>query len=98
MNALLTALGVFALIMVGVFAGTALRKALPDEHLSQESKDVIRLGVSVANEIGDPIGDDARLARAGAGEDQERSITMEHGLALFGIQFGKEVHVGGNSV
>jgi hypothetical protein len=44
MNPLLTAFSVFALIMVGVFTGTALRRALPDEHLSQESKDVIRLG------------------------------------------------------
>jgi len=44
MNPLLTALGMFALIMAGVFAGTALRKALPNEHLSQESMDVIRLG------------------------------------------------------
>ena len=48
-------------------------------------KDVVRLGVPVANEIGDPIGDDARLAGAGAGEDQEWSITMEHRFALFGI-------------
>jgi uncharacterized protein DUF4239 len=44
MNPLLTALGVLVLILAGVFAGTALRKALPDEHLSPESKDVIRLG------------------------------------------------------
>jgi hypothetical protein len=44
MNPLLTALVVFALILAGVFVGTALRKAVPNEHLSQESKDVIRLG------------------------------------------------------
>ena len=44
MHALLIACVVFVLILAGIAAGTALRKALPDEHLSQESKDVIRLG------------------------------------------------------
>ncbi len=44
MNPLLTASIVLALILGGILAGTALRKALPDEHLSPEAKDVIRLG------------------------------------------------------
>src|SRR5260370_2802529 len=44
MNPLLTASIVLALILGGILAGTALRKALPDAHLSPESKDVIRLG------------------------------------------------------
>ena len=46
---------------------------------------VVGLGVPVADEVGDPIGDDARLAGAGAGEDEQRSIAMEHGFALFRI-------------
>src|SRR5882724_5882182 len=44
MNPLLTALIVFVLILGGILAGAGLRKSLPDEHLSAESKDVIRLG------------------------------------------------------
>ena len=37
---------------------------------------------AAAHEVGDPVGEHARLARAGAGEDQQRSLAVQHGLAL----------------
>ena len=39
---------------------------------------------------GDAAGDDAGLAGAGAGEDQQGALRGLHGGALFGIQFGDE--------
>ena len=48
--------------------------------------------VAGADEVGDAVGDDARLARPGAGEDEQRAVDLQHGLALFGVQFVKEVH------
>ena len=54
----------------------------------------VRLGVAVADEVGDAAGDDARLARARAGEDQQRPVDVQDGFALFGIEGLEEVHVG----
>ena len=48
--------------------------------------------VAVADEVRDAVGDDARLAGPGAGEDQQRAVHLEHGLALFGVQLVEEVH------
>ena len=39
----------------------------------RDRQDFVRLGVAVADEVRDAAGDDARLAGAGAGEDQQRS-------------------------
>ena len=33
--------------------------------------------------------DDARLARAGAGEDQQRSVDVQNRFALFGVELSK---------
>jgi hypothetical protein len=41
--------------------------------------------VTVADEIGDAAGDDARLARPGSGEDQQRSFRVKDCLALLGV-------------
>ena len=43
------------------------------------------------DEPGDPVGQDARLARARAGEDQERPAGMRDGLALGVVEVLEEV-------
>ena len=45
---------------------------------------------------GDAAGDDARLARAGAGQDQQRPFGGFNGGALFGIQIFDERRQGGS--
>ena len=55
---------------------------------------LIRARVTVADEVRNAERDDARLARAGAGEDQQRPFPMQHGLALLGVQLIEEVHEG----
>ena len=57
---------------------------------------LIGLGMPVADEVGDPVGDDARLAGARAGENQQRPVEMQRRFALFGIQLVEEVHGGGD--
>ena len=39
-----------------------------------------------ADEVRDPVGDDARLARPGAGEDQQRAVGGRHGPRLLGVE------------
>jgi hypothetical protein len=41
----------FAVILGGAFAGTLLRKALPDHHLANDAKDIIRLGAGLIGTI-----------------------------------------------
>jgi hypothetical protein len=53
---------------------------------------LVRLRVAVADEVCDPIRDDASLPRARTGEDEQRSLAVQHGVALFGIEFGEEIH------
>ena len=48
--------------------------------------------VAVADEVGDAAGDDARLARAGAGEDQQRPVDVKDRFALFGVEGVEELH------
>ena len=43
-------------------------------------------------QVGDPPGDDPRLARARAGQDQQRPVDVGDGLALGGGQVGEQVH------
>ena len=45
-----------------------------------------------AHEVRDAVGDDAGLAGPRAGEDEQRAVHLQHGLALLGVQFVKEVH------
>ena len=52
------------------------------------------LRVPVADEVGDAIGDDARLAGSGAGEDQQGSISMQHRFALFRVKLSRESPLG----
>ncbi len=58
----------------------------------------VRRGVSVADEIRDAIGDDACLSRAGARQNQQRPVDVQHGLTLFGVEIGEERHWRGESV
>lgn len=47
MNALSLSLLIFLLILGGIFLGALLRKMLPENHLSKEAQDVVRLGVGL---------------------------------------------------
>jgi Protein of unknown function (DUF4239) len=47
MNALALSSIVLVLMLGGIFMGTLLRRALPEHHLSDETKDVVRLGVGL---------------------------------------------------
>ena len=47
MSALAVSLGVFAVVVVGTLAGAFLRGVLPAHHLSDESKDVVKLGIGL---------------------------------------------------
>jgi hypothetical protein len=66
------------------FLGRLVREG-DREHLA-------RPRVSLANEVSDAMDDDARLAGAGAGQDEQRTVHVEHGLALLGVQLGEMVH------
>jgi hypothetical protein len=46
-NALSLSLLIFVLILGGIFLGALLRKMLPENHLSKEAQDVVRLGVGL---------------------------------------------------
>src|SRR4029079_17623191 len=46
-----------------------------------------------ADQVGDPAGDDAGLAGAGAGQDQQRSGDLQDRFALLGVQVIEEYHV-----
>ena len=38
---------IFALTLGGIFLGTLLRRTLPEHHLNEHAKDVVRLGVGL---------------------------------------------------
>src|SRR5262249_53932283 len=42
---------IFLLVLGGIFVGTALRRILPDHHLSKETQDVVRLGAGLVATI-----------------------------------------------
>ena len=47
MSALALSCVIFLLVLGGIFAGTALRRALPSHHLAKETQDVVRLGAGL---------------------------------------------------
>ena len=55
-------------------------------------ENLVGLGVAVADEIRDPAGDDAGLARPGAREDQQRPLDVKHRGALFGVERCEKIH------
>ena len=60
----------------------------------RDREDLVRLHAARADEVRDAVREDARLPRAGAGDDEERALGREHGLALGLVQVG-EVALGG---
>ena len=52
MNALIVALIAFACILGGSFCGMFLRNYLPEHHLSEESKDIVKLGTGMIATLG----------------------------------------------
>ncbi len=44
MSAAIVSLVVFVVVMAGVFVGTTLQRVLPKHHLSDESKDMVKIG------------------------------------------------------
>src|ERR1700730_16381147 len=51
MSALSTSLTAFVIILSGAFAGVGLRRALPDRHLTDETKDFVRVGTGLIGMI-----------------------------------------------
>src|ERR1700732_1255284 len=47
MNALALSAIIFILTLGGIFVGTLLRRTLPEHHLDEHVKDVVRLGVGL---------------------------------------------------
>src|ERR1043166_6738187 len=47
MNALTLSAIIFALTLGGTFLGALLRRSLPEHHLNEHAKDVVRLGVGL---------------------------------------------------
>jgi Protein of unknown function (DUF4239) len=47
MNALALSAIIFVLTLGGIFVGTLLRRTLPEHHLDEHAKDVVRLGVGL---------------------------------------------------
>jgi len=47
MNALTVSGIIFVLTLGGIFLGTLLRRTLPEHHLDEHAKDVVRLGVGL---------------------------------------------------
>ena len=46
---------------------------------------------SLADEVRDAVRDDARLAGARAGQDQQRAVGLKDSFLLFGIEAGEEI-------
>jgi hypothetical protein len=76
-----------------------LLQALP--HLScglvreRDRQDLVRLGADRVDQMRDAVREDARLPGAGAGDDEQRPLRRDHGLALGGVEVG-EVLLGGS--
>src|SRR5215467_8914538 len=51
MSALALSCLIFVLTLGGIFLGALLRRALPKDHLSKESQDVVRLGTGLIGTI-----------------------------------------------
>ena len=47
LSALVLSLSIFALILCGIACGTLLRRMLPEQHLSKEAQDTVRLGAGL---------------------------------------------------
>src|SRR5215468_1277682 len=55
MNTLALSCLIFVLTLGGILLGALLRRALPEHHLSEDSQDVVRLGVGLIATIAAPV-------------------------------------------
>jgi len=53
---------------------------------------LVGAGVAAADEVRDAVRDDARLARPGAGQDEQGTLHPQHRLALLGVELIQEFH------
>ena len=68
--------------------GRILRRGLVGER---DREDLIRLHADRVHEMRDAVGEDARLARAGAGDHEQRPLGRQHRLPLGRVQVGEVV-------
>ena len=61
-----------------------------------DREDLVRLHADRGDQMGHPVGEDAGLARAGAGDDQQRAFGVQHRVALGGVQVCEIGLRGGN--
>src|SRR3989304_2863760 len=54
-----------------------------------------RVGGVLGYEVGDTVGDDAGLAGAGPGDDQQRPFSLLNGLPLARVEGGEDFRCGG---
>ena len=59
----------------------------------RDREDLVRLRAVRADQVGDPMGQHAGLARAGSGDDEQRAVDVQDGFALGRIQAGEEIIV-----
>jgi hypothetical protein len=57
-----------------------------------DRQDIARIYVPTADQVRNPAGDNPGLAATCTGKDQERSVTMQYGLALGRIQTVQIIH------
>ena len=60
---------------------------------ARDRQQLVGTCVPSRQQVGNPMHDHASLTRAGARKDQQRTIDVLRGLALFGIQGLKKIHV-----
>ena len=60
-----------------------LRRSLVGER---DRQDLARLNGPGGDQVGDPVREHTRLARAGAGQDQQRTVAVGHGVPLRVVQ------------
>lgn len=53
---------------------------------------MIRLHAHITDQIGDAMGEDARLAGAGASQHEDGAGSSDYGLLLLGVEAAEEVH------
>ena len=57
-----------------------------------DGKNFIRLREAFGDQVRNPLRDHARLARAGAGQDEQRAVDVQNGVALFRIECCELIH------
>jgi hypothetical protein len=60
----------------------------------RDREDLVVLGVAFREQVRNALGDDACFARPRAGENQQRALDVQDGVALFRIETLKWIHLG----